>query len=132
MNNQEQKPAITLAQWCAYLPYGLEVEIDEKGYTLAAEYTVGGVSVADAMRYNGKPLLRPMNEANLKDIESLLVDKNSDIEHYFYPNIGLFRLIGTDDYIPASKLPYDLAQKLYAAHYDLDNLIGQGLALPIE
>jgi len=139
MTNQDQKPAITLAQWCAYLPYGLEVQSDylQKGFkTKLVVYNhtnslENGFTISDMQHYQAKPLLRPMNRANegtINEIAELLGYKFSSLYGFSLRDHSKH----DDIHIPIDEMPYYIIQKLLTAHYDIFNLVPQGLALPIE
>jgi len=141
MNNQDQKPSITLAQWCAYLPYGVEVahkkEFMPKGAELSyPNFTLDKHNLPYLSDYpeRFKPLLRPMNKENKAAINSICNKYELTFDGAFWKKYKPINNNGNFSSVIAEKseLPYGLIQELYAAHYDLDNLIPQGLALPIE
>jgi hypothetical protein len=89
---------------------------------------INGMNIATAIEYNAKPLLRPLivTRRNKDIIDRLLVGK------YKYITDSQFRNIASNVLVSSIELDYIHTQKLLAAHYDIFNLIGQGLALPIE
>jgi hypothetical protein len=125
---------ISLAQWCAYLPYGIEIKHER--FERAAKLTAAKIeNIISSPEFAAKikPLLRPMNEANKAHINELMQTTTNTV-YRFYPNYGFSDITDTSDefYFSYECLPYDIVQKLLAAHYDIYNLIPQGLALPIE
>lgn len=139
----DQKPAITLAQWCAYLPYGLTVQSDyiRQGFTAKlVDYNgtnslANGISIGSANYYQCKPLLRPMNKENEVSIDMLLrLHQGEDDNNFLFFHKGNLFSTPDDDslYITYEYMPYKYIQVLLSNHYDIFNLIPQGLALPIE
>jgi len=134
MNNQDQKPTITLAQWCAYLPYGLMLDINGKDYRLDMyDMPFVAVDINKAIDLNAKPLLRPMNESAEYEVNKILEFYCNTSEYRFYYKTGFCNMdmLNLGDFT-CEYLPYKLIQALLSNHYDIFNLIGQGLALPIE
>jgi len=136
MNNQDQKPSITLAQWCAYLPYGLMLDINGKDYRLDMyDMPFVAVDINKAIDLNAKPLLHPLNKDNQAEINRIMLEKSQSFG--FAYGYGFYCSDYEQDghptwYFGYELLNYEVVQALRAAHYDLDNLIPQGLALPIE
>jgi len=140
MNNDQK--TITLAQWCAYLPYELRLkctEIHEDFFTTLTHWQptmfINGMNIVTAIEYNAKPLLRPMNEDNQRKINDLIRMEDA---YFYYDSSRGFGNHSTEgegittDYFNYECLPYLVVQVLLGAHYDIFNLIGQDLALPIE
>ncbi len=129
MNNDQK--TITLAQWCAYLPYDIDIFLDTEGCLRGkCKVSVDNLHLVAATPLY-KPLLRPMNKANegtINEIAELLGYKFSSLFGFSLRDHSKH----DDIHIPIDEMPYYIIEKLLAAHYDIFNLIGQGLALPIE
>jgi len=141
MNNQDQKPTITLAQWCAYLPYGITVQADQiwEGYQtklVESNHTNSfnnGFTLSSAKEYNAKPLLRPMNDdINVSAVMQVYRSAYDRKDLVWNSKLSLFVSQIDGARLPIYCIPYDVVQAFLAAHYDIFNLIPQGLALPIE
>jgi hypothetical protein len=134
MNDQDQKTTITLAQWCAYLPYGLQIKHDN--FERAAKLTAAKLeNIIDSPEFaeKMKPLLRPMNDPKIEwlieEVYNSKVYWTTHIKYWSHNNEFIMR---GDSKIAIENLPNSIIQVLLATHYDIFNLIGQGLALPIE
>jgi len=128
----DQKPAITLAQWCAYLPYGITVQIEGTSYKLVSDNSYGA-SLNDVIRYNAKSLLRPMNDdVNVSAVMQRYRSAYGCKDLLWNSDSRVFTSHTEGSQYPISCAPYDVIQAFLAAHYDIFNLIPQGLALPIE
>ena len=137
MNNQDQKTIpnrpISLTKWLAYLPYKITVKHPSASILNIVLTTdnVGSITANDDYSRQFKPCLKPMNQFNLLQINSLLstIDKNIG-----YSLSGFYDTCWSADAVVLNieDLPYKVVQSLLKNHYDIFNLIGQGLALPIE
>ena len=140
MNNQDQKTAITLAQWCAYLPYDVKLSNEKRDYQFIMQSDIieACVNHDDSVGYQYstyKPLLRPMNKENEVSIDMLLrLHQGEDDNNFlFFHNGNLFSTPDENSpYVTYEYMPYKYIQVLLSNHYDIFNLIPQGLALPIE
>jgi len=130
MTDQKQ---ISLVQWCAYLPYGIEIKHEK--FERAAKLTAAKIeNMIDNPEFAAKikPLLRPMNKENQAAINDICSKYNLSFDDCFwreglpYGDEASFEIVTTEE------LPYGLVQELLQNHYDLDGLIPQGLAVPIE
>jgi len=136
--NNDQKLTISLAQWCAYLPYGIDIFLDTKGCLRGkCKVSIDNFHLVVATPLY-KPLLRPVNKDSEADINEIIATVSDSIRYgyaAFYDTDEEFDPIDVYSYYTYfgyEKLPYNVVQALLAAHYDIFNLIGQGLALPIE
>jgi len=132
MNNQDQKPAITLAQWCAYLPYGLTVKND---WLVEPKLVLTSSNLSRILSYleRAKPLLRPMNDdVNVSAVMQVYRSAYDRKDLVWNSKLSLFVSQIDGARLPIYCAPYDVVQAFLSAHYDVFNLISQGLALPIE
>ena len=77
---------ISLAQWCAYLPYGIQIK--HENFERAAKLTAAKIeNIIDNPEFAAKVklLLRPMNEANKAHINELMQTSTNTV-YRFYPN----------------------------------------------
>jgi hypothetical protein len=138
--NNDRKPTISLAQWCAYLPYELRLkctEIHDDFFTTLTHWQptmfINGMNIATAIEYNAKPLLRPMNDdVNVSAVMQVYRSAYDRKDLVWNSKLSLFVSQIDGARLPIYCAPYDIVQAFLAAHYDIFNLIGQGLALPIE
>jgi hypothetical protein len=121
--NNDQKPTISLAQWCAYLPYGLEIKHHK--FERPAKLTAAKLeNIIDSLEFaeKFKPLLRPIDY----NVNKILAAA------YEYQQDGVFWNIVNKRPVKVLELDYTTIQVLFAHHYDVFGLIEKGLALPIE
>ncbi len=127
------QPKISLAQWCAYLPYDLNILINNKQYRLDMyDMPFVAVDIRKAIDLNARPLLRPMNKENQAAINDICSKYNLSFDDCFYCDGKPYGDEANFEIVTTEELPYGLVQELLQNHYDLDGLIPQGLALPIE
>tara|TARA_R110002020_G_scaffold8028_3_gene33066 strand:+ start:243 stop:674 length:432 start_codon:yes stop_codon:yes gene_type:complete len=127
-----------------YLPYNLQVEVlDYKSDYVGKQYdkviglhqwdsngqfwsvlTIGGAK-PDVKRV--KPILRPLSDLTEEDHKEIFFDHDVEQE---YDGISLF-LNGAVK-INILEFPLQFINKLLEKHYDINNLIGQGLAIDIN
>lgn len=131
MTDQKQ---ISLAQWCAYLPYGLKVLINDKEYRLDMyDMPFVAVDINKAIDLNAKPLLRPMNEdINVSAVMQVYRNAYNCKDLVWNSELKLFVFQIDGARLSIYSIPHDVVEAFLAAHYDIFNLIPQGLALPIE
>jgi len=137
MKDQDQKPApnrpISLTKWLAYLPYKITVKHPSASILNIVLTTdnVGSITANDDYSRQFKPCLKPMNQFNLLQINSLLSTIDANIG---YSLAGFYKIGFTHEMLELSveELPYKVVQSLLKNRYDIFNLIPQGLALPIE
>lgn len=124
----DQKPTISLAQWCAYLPYGIDVFLDTNA-PIQGKYLLQPNNFS-TVTYSGmwKPLLRPMNVTKTlkKELDTLLINEYECISD------GIFWDIRNGCAVKTLQIDFTTIQLLLQNHYDIFGLIEQGLALPIE
>jgi hypothetical protein len=129
----EQNRSISLNKWLAYLPYKIMVKHPSASILniILTTDNVGSITANDEYSRQFKPCLKPMNQFNLLQINSLLSTVNKNIG---YSLSGFYDTCWTVDAVTLSveDLPYKVVQALLKNHYDIFNLIPQGLALPIE
>lgn len=130
--NNDQKPTITLAQWCAYLPYDIDIFLDTSGCLRGkCKVNINNLYLLFVAAPLYKPLLRRLDfnvEKLIDEAYNSKINWRMGISYDYHSNC----FYNEDVIINIEHLPNSIIQALLAAHYDIFNLIPQGLALPIE
>ena len=131
---------ITLEQWCAYLPYGLKViHARKKGNIQStSELTPSDFTWLINQEYV-RPILRPLTDLT-KEIEvdgELLkyidILEQDEVNDYLQDcNIWTQRLFEEQKLLCIELIPHGIIEKLLSWHFDIHNLIEQGLAIDIN
>lgn len=113
---------LELKHLAAYLPYGIKLEADyiHKGFkTLLVVQNPtnslrNGLTIPEAIEYNAKPVLRPIEDLKKNDF--------SDVLGHF-----------THDYVfILDETNYWFVQKMLELHFDVFGLIPEGLAVDMN
>jgi len=114
---------LELKHLAGYLPYGLKIYACYNEYILELEEDCNseGISVRETIENYHKPILRPLSELI---IHSDFIDKY----HYsFDKKEGFMVKRRNETYTRIDELEY-----LYSKHFDIHNLIENGLAIDIN
>lgn len=135
---------LTIKELAPYLPYGLKV-LSERGsvYELDIYYNMMGNGIEKRDLYsvleNGmKPLLRPLSyitEQIEHNGERFVPIDKFELEGYVIGYNGFSITIGQEEgysFGYAIDVYNQIIQKLHEWHFDTSNLLGRGLALPID
>ena len=118
-----------------YLPYGLKVvskrnRIQKMGVYSGIEYGVSVCDIGFVLNNDLKPILRPINELTVDDLKRMLGEYVTDFD---YSNYKIF-ILKVNNIFDGQLEPLDYCQtqELFAEHWDLFQLIPQGLAISIH